>query len=157
MKQLVPEIHSFFDEATNAACYIVNDPASASCAAIDSILDFDWSAGRTHTAHADMLISTIKENGCSLEWIIETHVHADHLSAAPYLAEKSGGKISIGANIASVQKAFGKIFNAGTEFEMDGSQFDRLFEDGDCFAIGNLNVIVTHCSAANRYHFAASA
>ena len=144
MQQSIPEVHSFFDEATNAACYIVKDPASNACAIIDSILDFDQSAGRTHTTHADMLITKIIENGWSLDWIIETHVHADHLSAAPYLAEKLGGKIAIGANITAVQKEFGKIFNAGTEFEMDGSQFDRLFKDGDRFPIGNLDVVVMH-------------
>ena len=144
MQQSVPEVHSFFDEATNAACYIVKDPTSNNCAIIDSILDFDQAAGRTHTTHADMLIAKIIENGWSLAWIIETHVHADHLSAAPYLAKKLGGKIAIGANITAVQKVFGKIFNAGTEFEMDGSQFDKLFKDGDCFKIGNLDVAVMH-------------
>ncbi|MGB5836599.1 MAG: MBL fold metallo-hydrolase [Albidovulum sp.] len=144
MKPTVPEVHSFFDEATNAACYIIVDPASGACAVIDSILDFDLAAGRTHTTHADGLIATIQTNGWSLEWIVETHVHADHLSAAPYLAGKLGGKIAIGANIASVQKVFGKIFNAGTEFEMDGSQFDRLFADGDRFSIGSLEVTVMH-------------
>jgi len=144
MQQSIPEVHSFFDEATNAACYIVKDPVSNTCAIIDSILDFDQAAGRTHTTHADMLIAKIIENGWSLDWIIETHVHADHLSAAPYLAKKLGGKIAIGANIAAVQKVFGKIFNAGTEFEMDGSQFDKLFKDGDCFKIGNLDVAVMH-------------
>ena len=110
MQQNIPEVYSFFDEATNAACYIVKDPDSNACAVIDSILDFDQAAGRTHTAHADMLITKIIENGWSLDWIIETHVHADHLSAAPYLAEKLGGKIAIGANIAAVQEVFGKIF-----------------------------------------------
>jgi glyoxylase-like metal-dependent hydrolase (beta-lactamase superfamily II) len=144
MKQTTPEVHSFFDEATNAACYIVKDPASPACAIIDSILDFDLAAGRTHTTHADRLIAIIRENGWQVEWIIETHVHADHLSAAPYLAGQVGGKIAIGANIAAVQEVFGKIFNAGTEFEMNGSQFDRLFEDGDGFAIGNLDVVVMH-------------
>lgn len=144
MKQTTPEVHSFFDEATNAACYIVKDTASPACAIIDSILDFDLAAGRTHTTHADRLIAIIRENGWQVEWIIETHVHADHLSAAPYLAGQVGGKIAIGANIAAVQEVFGKIFNAGTEFEMNGSQFDRLFEDGDGFAIGNLDVAVMH-------------
>lgn len=144
MQQNIPEVYSFFDEATNAACYIVKDPGSNACAVIDSILDFDQAAGRTHTTHADMLIAKIIKNGWSLDWIIETHVHADHLSAAPYLAEKIGGKIAIGANIAAVQEVFGKIFNAGTEFEMDGSQFDRLFKDGDYFSIGNLDVAVMH-------------
>lgn len=144
MQQNIPEVYSFFDEATNAACYIVKDPDSNACAVIDSILDFDQAAGRTHTTHADMLIAKIIKNGWSLDWIIETHVHADHLSAAPYLAEKIGGKIAIGANIAAVQEVFGKIFNAGTEFEMDGSQFDQLFKDGDYFSIGNLDVAVMH-------------
>ncbi|MGB5871408.1 MAG: MBL fold metallo-hydrolase [Albidovulum sp.] len=139
-----PEVHSYFDETTNAACYIVKDPGSNACAIIDSILDFDLAAGRTHTTHADMLIGVIKANNWSLEWILETHVHADHLSAAPYLAQELGGKIAIGSNIATVQKVFGKIFNAGTEFEMDGSQFDRLFDDGDHFLIGSLEVRVMH-------------
>jgi|TARA_B110000438_G_scaffold50512_1_gene51023 glyoxylase-like metal-dependent hydrolase (beta-lactamase superfamily II) len=138
------EIYSYFDENTNAACYIVKDPTSNSCAVIDSILDFDLSAGKITTKHADMIISEIQSMGLSLEWIIETHVHADHLSAAPYLASELGGKIAIGSNIDAVQKVFGKIFNAGTEFQMDGSQFDRLFDDGDKFHIGNLAVQVMH-------------
>jgi glyoxylase-like metal-dependent hydrolase (beta-lactamase superfamily II) len=144
MRQSVPEVYTFFDEATNAACHIVKDPASNAVAIIDSILDFDAAAGRTHTTHADMLVDEVTRNGWQVAWILETHVHADHLSAAPYLAEKLGGKIAIGANIAAVQKVFGKIFNAGTEFEMDGSQFDRLFAHGDVFAIGNLDVTVMH-------------
>ena len=139
-----PEVHSYFDENTNAACYILKDPASKSCAVIDSILDFDMASGSTHTAHADMLIREIKSNGWRLEWVIETHVHADHLSAAPYLADQIGGKIAIGSNIESVQKVFGKIFNAGTEFQMNGSQFDRLFKDGDSFKLGGLTVDVMH-------------
>ena len=144
MKLSVPEVHTYFDEPTNAACHIVKDPASNAVAIIDSILDFDVVSGRTQTTHADMLIDEITRNGWQVAWILETHVHADHLSAAPYLAKKFGAKIAIGANIAAVQKAFGKIFNAGTEFEMDGSQFDRLFADGDVFAIGNLDVAVMH-------------
>ena len=139
-----PEIHTYFDEATNAACHIIKDPASNVVAIIDSILDFDAAAGRTHTKHADMLIDVITRNGWQVAWILETHGHADHLSAAPYLAEKLGGKVAIGSNISVVQKTFGKIFNAGTEFEMDGSQFDRLFADGDTFAVGNLNIAVMH-------------
>ena len=139
-----PEIHTYFDEATNAACHIIKDPSSNVVAIIDSILDFDAAAGRTHTKHADMLIDVITRNGWQVAWILETHVHADHLSAAPYLAEKLGGKVAIGSNISVVQKTFGKIFNAGTEFEMDGSQFDRLFADGDTFAVGNLNIAVMH-------------
>ena len=144
MNTRTPEVYSYFDENTNAACYILKDPNSNSCAVIDSILDFEVAAGRTHTSHADMLIREIKSNDWSLEWIIETHVHADHLSAAPYLAQQLGGKIAIGSNINSVQKVFGKIFNAGTEFQMDGSQFDRLFEDEDSFRLGELTVDVMH-------------
>ena len=144
MESSLAEIYSYFDEKTNAACYIVKDPTSTSCAVIDSILDFDLSAGKITTEHADMIISEIQSKGLNLEWIIETHVHADHLSAAPYLASELGGKIAIGSNIDAVQKVFGKIFNAGTEFQMDGSQFDRLFEDGDEFHIGNLSVQVMH-------------
>ena len=144
MNTSTPEVYSYFDENTNAACYILKDPNSNSCAVIDSILDFEVAAGRTHTSHADMLIREIKSNDWSLEWIIETHVHADHLSAAPYLAQQIGGKIAIGSNINSVQKVFGKIFNAGTEFQMDGSQFDRLFEDKDSFRLGELTVDVMH-------------
>lgn len=138
------EVFSYFDHKTNAACYIVKEPHSNACAIIDSILDFDAAAGHTSTQHADMLIAEITLKGLKLEWILETHVHADHLSAAPYLAQKLGGKIAIGANIDAVQKVFGKIFNAGTEFQMDGSQFDRLFKDGDSFQIGGMSVDVIH-------------
>ena len=144
MRQVIPEVHTYFDAPTNAACHIVKDPGSNMIAIIDSILDYDAAAGRTHTAHADKLIAEVKKNGWQVAWILETHVHADHLSAAPYLAQKLGGKIAIGANIAKVQETFGKIFNAGTEFEMDGSQFDRLFADKDVFEIGNLDVSVLH-------------
>ena len=144
MRQMHPEVFTYFDEPTNAACHIVKDPGSNAIAIIDSILDFDAAAGRTYTKHADMLIDEITTNGWEVAWILETHVHADHLSGAPYLAQKLGGKIAIGANIATVQKTFGKIFNAGTAFEMDGSQFDRLFEDRDVFEVGNLDVSVLH-------------
>lgn len=144
MSTLIPDVRSYFDVKTNAACYILKDPKSNACAVIDSILDFDMASGTTHTAHADMLINEIKKNSWNLEWIIETHVHADHLSAAPYLSQKIGGKIAIGSNINAVQKVFGKIFNAGTEFQMDGSQFDRLFEDGDSFNVGQMEVEVMH-------------
>ena len=144
MDVVKPEVHSYFDEATNAACYIVRDPSSQSCAVIDSIWDFDLASGRTHTTHADMLMNEIRAKGWHVEWLIETHVHADHLSAAPYIADCLGAKIAIGSHIRAVQKVFGKVFNAGTHFEMDGSQFDRLFEDGDSFKIGNLTVDVMH-------------
>ena len=143
-KLVKPEVFSYFDETTNAACYILKDPSSNSCAVIDSILDFDLAAGRVTTKHADMLIRDIQAKGLDLEWIIETHVHADHLSAAPYLAQQLGGKIAIGSNIGTVQEVFGKIFNAGTEFQIDRSQFDRLFSDNDKFKIGSLDVKVIH-------------
>lgn len=144
MLRLIPEVHSYFDVTTNAACYILKDPGSNECAVIDSILDFDMASGATHTTHADMLINEITSNGWKLEWVIETHVHADHLSAAPYLAKQLGGKIAIGSNIDAVQQVFGKIFNAGTEFQMDGSQFDRLFQDGDSFEVGQMQINVMH-------------
>ena len=144
MSTLIPDVRSYFDVKTNAACYILKDPESNVCAVVDSILDFDMASGTTHTAHADMLVNEIKKNSWNLEWIIETHVHADHLSAAPYLSQKIGGKIAIGSNINAVQKVFGKIFNAGTEFQMDGSQFDRLFENGDSFKVRQMEVEVMH-------------
>ena len=133
-----PEVEGFFDPATNTISYIVKDPDSPACAVIDSVMDIDYAAGRITYDHADALIARIKERGLSLEWIIETHVHADHLSAAPYIQDKLGGKIGIGSKIMVVQDTFGKIFNEGTEFQRDGSQFDALFEDGDTYKIGNM-------------------
>ncbi len=139
---LKPEVKAFFDEATNTVSYIVKDPGSAACAIIDSVLDFDPAAGRTTTVSADAIISDINDRKLKVEWIIETHVHADHLSAAPYLQEKLGGRIGICDKITIVQDVFGKIFNAGTEFQRDGSQFDRLFSDGDTFTVGGLDAYV---------------
>ncbi len=139
-----PEVLSFFDEPTNTISYIVKDPESISCAVIDSVMDIDYAAGRITYDGADKIIETISENGWKLEWIIETHVHADHLSAAPYIQEKLGGKLGIGENITIVQDTFGKFFNEGTEFQRDGSQFDRLFKDGDSYKIGNLTAYVMH-------------
>ena len=133
-----PEVEGFFDEATNTISYIVKDPASDACAVIDSVMDIDYAAGRITYDHADRIIARIRERGLQLEWLIETHVHADHLSAAPYIQQKLGGKIGIGAKITTVQEVFGKIFNEGTEFQRDGSQFDRLFEDGDSYEIGTM-------------------
>ncbi|QFS83518.1 putative metallo-hydrolase [Roseivivax sp. THAF40] len=135
---LHPEVEGFFDEATNTISYIVRDPNSTACAIIDSVMDIDYAAGRITYDHADALIARIRELGCDLQWIIETHVHADHLSAAPYIQDKLGGKIGIGAKIMVVQDTFGKIFNEGTEFQRDGSQFDALFEDGDTYMIGTM-------------------
>ena len=133
-----PEVEGFFDPATNTISYIVKDPDSPACAVIDSVMDIDYAAGRITYDHADALIARIKERGLSLEWIIETHVHADHLSAAPYIQDKLGGRIGVGEKIMVVQDTFGKIFNEGTEFQRDGSQFDALFEDGDTYKIGNM-------------------
>ena len=137
------QIQPFFDTATNTVSYIVIDD-SKQCAIIDSVLDFDYASGRTNTANADNIIQYVEMHNLTVEWILETHVHADHLSAAPYLQERLGGKIGIGYNIKTVQETFGKIFNEGTEFERDGSQFDALFEDGDAFYIGDLRVDVLH-------------
>ena len=139
-----PHVQSFFDEATNSASHIVHDPATRACAIIDSVLGYDMVAGRTSTAAAEPLIDYVKSSGLTCEWVLETHVHADHLSAAPYVQQQLGGKLGIGANITVVQDTFGKIFNAGTEFERDGSQFDRLFKDGDEFSIGSISVGL-HC------------
>lgn len=136
--QIQPEVFSFFDEATNTISYIVKDPASNHCAVIDSVMDIDYAAGEITYSHADTIIAHIKQNNLELDWIIETHVHADHLSAAPYIQEKCGGKIGIGENILTVQDTFGKYFNEGTEFQRDGSQFDALFKDGDKYNIGAL-------------------
>ncbi|WP_425093658.1 MBL fold metallo-hydrolase [Tropicimonas sp. S265A] len=134
----VATIEPFFDPATNTISYVVSDPQTASCAVIDSVMDIDHAAGRITFENADRLIAYIAEKNLTLEWIIETHVHADHLSAAPYLQDRLGGKIAISSNIRVIQDTFGKIFNEGTEFRRDGSQFDRLLEDGDSYAIGSL-------------------
>jgi glyoxylase-like metal-dependent hydrolase (beta-lactamase superfamily II) len=143
-RNLDPEVFDFFDEKTNAASYIVKDPSSSQCAIIDSVLDFDVTSGTIKTDFADQLAQKVNDLNLDVEWVIETHVHADHLSAAPYLAKKFSAKIAIGSNIDVVQKLFGKIFNAGTEFQMDGSQFDVLFEEGDTFEIGNMVAEVLH-------------
>ncbi len=139
-----PHVEAFFDEATNTVSYVVSDPDTGACAVIDSVLDFDAAAGRTSTASADRMIAYIQNNKLNCEWLLETHVHADHLSAAPYIQQRVGGKLGIGAGITQVQDVFGKIFNAGTEFERDGSQFDRLFADQDEFAIGALSGQILH-------------
>lgn len=139
-----PEVSAFFDEATNTISYIVKDPKSNSCAIVDSVMDIDYAAGRITYGHADKLIRQIDSQGLTLEWIIETHVHADHLSAAPYIQDKLGGKIGIGSKIIFVQETFGKVFNEGTEFQRDGSQFDRLFEDGDTYMIGNMQAFAMY-------------
>ncbi|MDZ4276363.1 MAG: MBL fold metallo-hydrolase [Erythrobacter sp.] len=141
---LRPEIAGFFDAATFTVTYVVYDTATSEAAIVDSVLDFDSSSGRTGTTSADAVIDYITSHNLKVMWLLETHAHADHLSAAPYLQQKLGGKIAIGEHITTVQQVFGKLFNAGTEFERDGSQFDALFKDGDTFTIGNLPVTVMH-------------
>ena len=141
---LKPEVTAFFDEPTNTVTYVVKDPKSKSCAIIDSVLDIDYAAGRISYDSADQVIDFVTKNSLTVEWHIETHVHADHLSAAPYLQKKLGGKIGIGRNITIVQETFGKIFNEGTEFQRDGSQFDKLFDDGDTYNIGTMTAHAMH-------------
>lgn len=141
---LHPEVTGHFDRATNTISYIVKDPASSACAVIDSVMDFDYASGRISYEHADAMIAEIRARGLRLEWLIETHVHADHLSAAPYIQQHLGGKLGIGEHIVTVQDNFGKIFNEGTEFRRDGSQFDRLFADGDTYAIGTMQAVVLY-------------
>jgi glyoxylase-like metal-dependent hydrolase (beta-lactamase superfamily II) len=139
-----PDVTAFFDDTTNTITYLVQDPHGRACAIIDSVLDFDPASGATRTVSADRLIDHVRDRDLSLEWILESHVHADHLSAAPYLQGALGGKIGIGRQITAVQDDFGKIFNEGTEFQRDGSQFDALFEEGDSFHIGQLRADVLH-------------
>ena len=133
-----PEVSGHFDEATTTISYIIKDPGSTHCAIIDSVMDIDYAAGRITYEHADLLIAEIESRGLTLDWIIETHVHADHLSAAPYIQQKLGGKIGVGEKIMVVQETFGKVFNEGTEFQRDGSQFDALFQDGDTYQVGQM-------------------
>jgi glyoxylase-like metal-dependent hydrolase (beta-lactamase superfamily II) len=139
-----PEVTAFFDDATNTISYVVKDPNSTSCAIIDSVMDIDYFAGRITYDHADKMIAFVRDNGMTLEWQIETHVHADHLSAAPYIQDALGGKIGIGDKIMVVQETFGKIFNEGTEFQRDGSQFDALFKDGDTYNIGGMKAFAIY-------------
>jgi glyoxylase-like metal-dependent hydrolase (beta-lactamase superfamily II) len=139
-----PDIKMFFDEPTNTFSYVVSDPETGQAAIVDSVLNYDPKSGRTSKHSADEIIAYLKDQGLTADWILETHVHADHLSAAPYLKEKVGGKLAIGSNIKVVQDVFGKVFNAGTEFKRDGSQFDVLFEDGETFKVGNIEARAIH-------------
>lgn len=141
---MTPFVKAFFDEATFTVSYVVREPDGRACAIVDSVLDFDHASGRTNTASADAIVNHVTAEGLNVEWILESHVHADHLSAAPYLQERLGGKIGIGANITVVQDTFGKVFNEGTEFQRDGSQFDALFREGDSFHIGQMRGDVLH-------------
>jgi len=139
-----PQVTSFFHEPTFTASHVVADPGTGRAAVVDSVLDFDEKAGRTSTVAADEIVAFVEMNGLKVDWLLETHAHADHLSAAPYLQAKLGGKLAIGEGITAVQEVFGKVFNEGTEFRRDGSQFDRLFADGDAFAIGDIAAVALH-------------
>ncbi|MBC6407244.1 MAG: MBL fold metallo-hydrolase [Rhodobacteraceae bacterium] len=139
-----PEIRAFFDPATKTVSYVVIEPQGQACAVIDSVLDYDQAAGRTDTRSADAVIAYLRAEALAVEWLLETHVHADHLSAAPYVQQQLGGRIGIGSGITVVQDTFGKVFNEGTAFRRDGSQFDALFQEGDHFNIGQMRVQVLH-------------
>ena len=141
---MTPDVKAFFDEPTNTVSYVVKDPNSQSCAILDSVLDFDPKSGRTSTASADDIISYVKEKNLTVEWILETHAHADHLSAAPYLKQKLGGTTAVGAHIKDVQDVFSKVFNVEKGFQTDGSQFEHLFEDGEEFAVGDMTIKAMH-------------
>lgn len=139
-----PEVKGFFDQDSGTISYVVHDRSSKEAAVIDSVLDFDYASGTIGYELADDIIGYVQAQNLNVSWHIETHVHADHLSAAPYLQDRLGGKIMISEQITAVQKIFGKVFNAGTEFERDGSQFDRLLEDGDSYALGQLTGYAIH-------------
>jgi glyoxylase-like metal-dependent hydrolase (beta-lactamase superfamily II) len=139
-----PAVRSFFDPATNTVTHLVRDPASRSCAIVDPVLDFDPASGRTSTASAARVVDAVRDDGLEVGWLLETHVHADHLSASTWLREAVGGRTAIGDGVRAVQRSFGTLFGAGEDFARDGSQFDRLFADGDTFAIGSLEAIALH-------------
>ena len=139
-----PVVTPFFDAETNTISYVVKDPLSTACAIIDSVMDIDYAAGRISYRSADRIIEFVRDHGLSVEWLIETHAHADHLSGAPYIQDNLGGNIGIGEHIRVVQDVFGKVFNEGTEFRRDGSQFDRLFQDRDTYRIGSMSARVMH-------------
>lgn len=140
----IPTVKAFFDDVTFAVTYVVHDPISRAAAIIDSVLDFDPPSGSTSSKAADQVIAYVGAEGLKVDWLLETHVHADHISAAPYLKERLGGAIAIGTDIVAVQKVFGALFNEGAELARDGSQFDRLFEDGDRFELGGIAAHVLH-------------
>lgn len=137
-------VEGFFDPATSTVSYIALDRSTNRCALVDSVLDYDPRSGRTGTASADKLIGRVRELGASVQWILETHVHADHLSAAQYLRQQLGGKVAIGRHITLVQQIFGRLFNAGADFPRNGSQFDYLFADEEVFRIGELRCRALH-------------
>ena len=133
-----PDVTSFFHEGSNTICHLVRDPGSRQCAIIDAVLDYDQAAGRTHTKFAEQIERIVRAQELAVEWILETHAHADHLSAAPYLRERLGGRIGIGEHITDVQKLFRDLFNLERTFNTDGSQFDHLFKEGERFTLGTL-------------------
>jgi len=139
-----PDVAAFFDEDTFTVSYLVSDPATKRAAIIDSVLDFDHASGRTKHVSADKIVAAVREQGLTVDWVLETHVHADHVSAGDYLKGKVGGRSAIGEHVRIVQNAFARIFNTGSGFATDGRQFDRLFKDGDTFRIGNLPARVIH-------------
>jgi len=139
-----PQVKAFFDEATFTVSYVVRDPGSKACAIIDSVLDYDPASGRTAQDSADAVVAYVRAEGLEVAWQLETHAHADHLSAAPYLQATLGGRLAIGEKIVRVQETFGDLFNPGADFARDGRQFDRLFQDGETFAIGNLQALALH-------------
>jgi len=139
-----PHVRGFFDEETFTASYVVHDPATKDAAIIDSVLDFDQPSGRTSFESAQEIVAFVRDQGLKVRYIMETHAHADHLSAAPWLQEQLGGELVIGAEIVTVQDVFGKVFNEGTEFQRDGSQFDRLLRDGDTLMLGEIPLIALH-------------
>ena len=140
----IPQVESFFDPVTNTVSYVVIDPQSRRCALVDSVLDYDAASGHTSYAGAQKLVDFVRAQNLTVDWLLETHVHADHLSAAPWLQEQVGGKLAIGDHIRTVQDTFGKVFNAGTDFARDGSQFDHLFHDGDRYQVGELQARALH-------------
>jgi glyoxylase-like metal-dependent hydrolase (beta-lactamase superfamily II) len=139
-----PDVTAFFDDATNTVSYVVRDPDTDACAIVDSVLDYDPASGRTRTVSADTIVEHVRGRGLRVEWLLETHAHADHLSAAPYLHARLGGTVAIGERITTVQETFAGLFNAEDGFARDGRQFGRLFRDGDTFAIGRLEGRVMH-------------
>lgn len=139
-----PQVHSFFEPETNTVSHVVVDPQTKHCAIIDSVMDFEPHSAKISFEFADQLITFVQKEGLTVDWVMETHAHADHLSAAPYIQKKLGGKLAIGEHIKIVQETFGKVFNFGTEFQRDASQFDHLFKEGDHFKIGELEGVVMH-------------
>jgi len=139
-----PDVKAFFDESTNTFSYVVWDPATRKAAVIDSVLDYDAASGRTRHDSADAMIGFIESNDLALEWVIDTHVHADHLSAAPYVKSRLGGVLAIGEHICDVQRVFGELFNAEPAFQRDGSQFDHLFKDGERYRLGSIDAVALH-------------